>query len=262
MTQNLCKSRHTVAVRLKLISLTLVGLYALVLFVVDVRAQSKSTEELRVLFIGNSLTYENDLPDIVKVLAEKGAGKRLKYKMIAKPNFGLIDHWDGSEAREEIARKKWDVVVLQQGPSASSEGRESLLKYSRLFADDIRKAGAKPALYMVWPSAARFNDFDRVSESYALAAKETGAILFRVGDAWRAAWQSEPGLRLYSSDQFHPSYVGSYLAALVIVTQLCELPPDRLKTDHLPSGKQLDHLTVSQLTLLHKAAMQVTTEPR
>lgn len=181
-------------------------------------------DKLRILFIGNSLTYANDLPAMIQALAESTGRVRLEYKTVALPDYGLAEHWNQGGARRLIRKRGWDVVVLQQGPSASDEGRAALLKYSRLFSEEIRQAGARPALYMVWPSQGRSGDFDRSSESYVLAAKENGALLFPVGDAWRAALRRDAHLALYASDGLHPSPAGSYLAALVAYEQLFGQP--------------------------------------
>ena len=180
----------------------------------------RPSNKLRVLFIGNSLTYANDLPAMIRALAESTGQKQLEYQTVALPDYGLEQHWKQGDARRSIAKGRWDVVVLQQGPSASAEGRAALLKYTRLFSEEIKRAGARPALYMVWPSQGRLIDFDRSSESHVLAARENGAKLLPVGDAWRAAWRRDPNLALYSTDAFHPSPAGSYLAALVVYEQL------------------------------------------
>lgn len=183
------------------------------------QAQQQPPKELRVLFIGNSFTFGNDLAAIVEALAASRRQK-LIHESVTFPNLSLEDHWNRGEAQRVIARGKWDVVVLQQGPSALEESRVALLEYTRRFSKLIRAVGAKPALYMVWPSRARFGDFDRVVESYRLAAKEVNGILLPAGQAWREAWKREAGLALYDRDNFHPSVAGSYLAALVIYQKL------------------------------------------
>ena len=81
---------------------------------------------------------------------------------------------------------------------------------------------------MVWPSQARFFDFDGVSNSYATAAESSDGLLFPAGEAWRAAWRRDPGLVLYGPDEFHPSAMGSYLAALVMFEQLADIDPRTL----------------------------------
>ena len=181
---------------------------------------SHPTDQLRVLFIGNSLTYSNDLPSFVQAFAQSRAQKPLAFKGVTFANFSLEDHWNQGDARKAIAQGRWDVIVLQQGPSASNEGRALLLEYSRRFAKEIRLVKAKPALYMVWPSASRMQDFNGVIESYTRAAEEIEGLLFPVGEAWLKAWKQDPKLELYSSDGLHPTVAGTYLAASVIYEYL------------------------------------------
>jgi hypothetical protein len=180
---------------------------------------------LTVLFIGNSLTAANDLPGMVEAMA-RAAGVEVRCTVVAKPNFSLEDHWNDGEARRAIARGGWSYVVLQQGPSALPESRVLLHEYARRFDGEIRRAKARPALFMVWPSEARRGDFGGVSQSYTGAATLIGGELLPVGEAWRAAWRRDPSLALYGPDGFHPSRLGSSLAALVILNRLSgRIPP-------------------------------------
>jgi hypothetical protein len=79
---------------------------------------------------------------------------------------------------------------------------------------------------MVWPSSDRRADFDAVSLSYAGAATLVGGALLPAGDAWRAAWRRDPRLALYGPDGFHPSPLGSSLAAMVALNELAgRMPP-------------------------------------
>jgi hypothetical protein len=172
----------------------------------------------RILFIGNSLTYANDLPAMVCAMAN-AAGKRAVCESIAKPDYGLEEHWNEKSAQRVIARG-WDVVVLQQGPSALPESRRLLIQYARRFDEEIRKSGARTAVYMVWPSRARRGDFPGVSQSYTAAAAAVKGLLLPAGDAWRAAWALDGQLPLYGPDGFHPSPSGTYLAALVAYQQM------------------------------------------
>ena len=176
-----------------------------------------------VLFVGNSLTYANDLPEMVRALA-LSAGVTLRVGMVAYPDWSLEDHWNGGDARSAI-RRHWDVVVLQQGPSALPESRTLLIDYTRRFAGEIRAAGARPALYAVWPSLSRAGDWNASSESYRLAARDVDGLLLPASEAWRAAWGTDPSLGLYASDGLHPSVAGTYAAALVIYARLLDRSP-------------------------------------
>jgi hypothetical protein len=177
----------------------------------------------RILFIGNSLTYQNDLPGMVATLA-RAAGHAVVCESVARPDYGLEEHWNSGEARKAIAAGRWDIVVLQQGPSALPESRRLLVDYTRRFDAEIKKAGARTALYMVWPSRQRRGDTEAVSQSYRAAARAVDAMLLPAGDAWRDAWAIDRDLPLYAADNFHPSGMGSYLAALVAYRHLIGKP--------------------------------------
>ncbi|MEO5509792.1 MAG: hypothetical protein ABIS27_04125 [Longimicrobiales bacterium] len=174
----------------------------------------------RVLFIGNSLTYANDLPHALANIVS-AAGDQIITDMVAYGDYALVDHYNGtSEARAKIPSRKWDYVVMQQGPSSVQLSRDTLIVGARLFNPSIRAAGAMPAMYMVWPSKDRLSFFGDVIESYRLAAVDINAAIFPVGAAWQAAWSTDPSLPLYSSDNFHPSTMGTYLAAIVMYEQI------------------------------------------
>jgi hypothetical protein len=172
-----------------------------------------------VLFVGNSLTASNDLPAMVDAIA-RASGAAVASTAIVFPGVSLEDHWMRGDALRAIERGGWTFVVLQQGPSALPDSRVQLRASVRRFDERVRRAGARTALYMVWPASSRSGDFDAVIESYARAASDVGARLIPSGDRWRAAWRRDPSLALYGPDGFHPSPLGSCLAAATIVRAL------------------------------------------
>ena len=198
---------------------------AIVSATISTGAQTPAVRPLRILFSGNSLTESNDLPGIVTRLAMADGQPQPLTRMVAVGGFSLEDHWNQGDARRAIRAGPWDFVVLQQGPSALPESRQLLVAYARRFGDAITKAGARPAMYMVWPSLSRPSDFGGVSESYRAAAKAIGAVVLGAGEAWSLTLQRQRGLPLYSSDGLHPTFAGSYLAALVIYQGLFARSP-------------------------------------
>jgi hypothetical protein len=178
-----------------------------------------------ILFIGNSLTYWNDLPLIVQAVFDTAGGDRYEVGMIAAPDVSLEDHWNDGAARSHIERGGWEIVVLQQGPSSLPDSRLLLRDYVTRFSGPIKAIGARPALYSVWPSRLRQGDFDRAIESYTLAAADVGGILFPVATAWRATWRRDSTIVLYEPDGLHPSVAGSYLAALVMYGVIANKTP-------------------------------------
>jgi len=184
-----------------------------------------------ILFVGNSLTYWNDLPLIVQAVFDAARGTSYDVGMVAFPDVSLEDHWLDGTARQEIERGGWQIVVLQQGPSSLPESRTLLRDYVGRFSERIKSIGARPALYSVWPSQSRQADFDRAIESYKLAADDVGGMYFPVAAAWRAVWQRDSTVALYSPDGLHPSVAASYLAALVIYGVIANKTPVGLPSE-------------------------------
>lgn len=182
---------------------------------------SKSLEPLppggiHVLFVGNSLTYVNDLPGTVAALGAS-VGDTIRVSDATGPDLALIDHLNGgSNAVAQIQLGGWKYVVLQQGPSTLSINRDSLILWTKMFDPYIKAAGARAALLMVWPSSDRAAFFDDVRISYQQAAQAVNGMFMPAGQAWLAAWANDPSLQLYGSDGYHPSALGTYVAALVI----------------------------------------------
>jgi hypothetical protein len=191
----------------------------------------------RILFIGNSLTYYNAFPAMFAALADSAGMEAPRVEQVALPDYGLKEHWEDGRAAEAIRGGCWDVVVLQQGPSAQAESRALLLDYAGRFDALVRSRGGRPALFAVWPSQSRAGDFERAIESYVLAAESVDGILLPAATAWLEAWARDPGLDLYA-DALHPSAEGSYLAALVMVGRLYGLSPVGLSAglDYRPRG--------------------------
>ena len=209
--------------RLRAVRLTL-------LLVAAVSCGSTSSEpvpdpDLRILFIGNSLTYENDLPGLVEQLGRSDPSRPTTVSSVAFGGYNLEDHWNRGDALAAIRQGGWDLVVLQQGPSALPESRDNLIEWSGRFAGEIRKVGARPALYMVWPPLDAAADWDAVTGSYAAAAEASHAVLFPAGEALRAAYNANPGLPLFAGDRFHPAPLGSEGAALVIYSVAANVSP-------------------------------------
>ncbi len=167
-----------------------------------------------VLFIGNSLTYFNNMPDIVAAIS-LGADDDppVRVAMVAFPNFSLEDHWNRGDALDAINEGEWDVVVLQQGPSTLPASRAHLVEWAGRFAERIREVGARPALLSVWPTDGTEAGYDATLESYSAAADAVDGILVPAGEAWREAHARNPELTLTIVDGFHPSLLGSVIAA-------------------------------------------------
>ena len=178
----------------------------------------------RVLFVGNSLTYVNDLPAMVTAIG-LAAGDTIVTKTLAYPDWGLQDHWEKGAAPEEIASDSWDFVVMQQGPSSLEASRIDLLLWAGKLGDLAHIHHACPAMYEVWPAKGDLASFDAVRDHYAEAADSIDGLFLPAGEAWRQAWFTNADFVLYGPDNFHPSPLGTYLAALTIYAGLTNSSP-------------------------------------
>ncbi len=207
----------------------------------------------RVLFIGNSLTYTNDLPGTVAAVALAG-GDTIEVQTVAGPNLALIDHVAGqTNAVDVIQSGQWDYVVLQQGPTPLPLYRDTLILATKWLQPYIQSAGARSAQLMVWPSATKRASFDDVRLSNQLAAKSVGGLLLPAGEAWRAAWAAGPRVALYGADGFHPSELGTYLTALVVYEGLTGKDVTTLPPRITMGGKRLQ-IPTATVRLLQRAA--------
>jgi len=191
---------------------------------------------VKVLFIGNSLTYENDLPRTVAQLAQSAGLPQCYCVTIAYPNFALEDHWDFREAVTALEDQKWDFVVMQQGPSALAESRTYLITWAVVFDELIEQNGAQPVMYGVWPARERKFDFPNVSDAYRAAADSIGGLFAPAGAAWENAWARDSTLPLYGPDNFHPSAMGTYLASLVVFERLYAHTPVGVQAQAVVDG--------------------------
>jgi len=204
---------------------------------------------LKILFVGNSLTYYNDLPSLVSEIAKED-GVTVSYKTIAFPDFSIDDHLAGNSISNVFKKERFDLLIAQQGPSALPESREileaSAIKLSKMCAPYKTDL----ALYMVWPELSRKYAYDDVIASYSNAAEKSNALLCPAGLAWKIALEKDQTLPLYGPDQFHPSIHGSVLAAMVIYATVNE----KKDFDFLKTSKWKD-ISDSQLEVMKEAAL-------
>lgn len=176
-------------------------------------------KELRVLFVGNSLTYYNNLPQLVQ---ERAAQKGIKITtdILAKPNYALIDHWNDGIVQTKINQGNFDFVIVQQGPSSQAEGRTLLLQYGKKITALCKTNKTQLVFFMVWPSLQYYQTFDGVIVNYREAAIENDALLCPVGEVWKSHFEETENFDYYGPDGFHPSLKGSQVAADLIVSSL------------------------------------------
>lgn len=189
-------------------------------------------QPIKVLFIGNSYTYVNDLPWWIQQLAASAKETRsLETEMVVFGGASLKSHWNSGKALRQIRAKRWDYVVLQEQSTLPITNPQEMYKYARLFNTEIKQVHAQTLFYLTWARQNRPETQQILTNAYITIARELKAKVAPVGIAWQKIRAANPNLHLYYSDQSHPSPIGSYVAACVFYTILYEKNPLGLSRD-------------------------------
>lgn len=192
----------------------------------DVRDRFDSRPERTVLFVGNSRTYYNDMPYMVRRIADSAsAPHRYSIEMHALGGATLQDHLSDPEVLALLA-KRWDTVVLQEqsGLQVDNAAAKNLVSVATQLISKAREAGSNVAMFITWryfdeAYAALFPDQGRemhetIQRKHHELAAAIGVDLVNVGLVWERVRALKPSFSLYADDN-HPSVHGSYLAALM-----------------------------------------------
>jgi hypothetical protein len=204
---------------------------------------------MRTLFIGNSFTARNNLPDMIAQLA-RSAGHRLDWKLISAGGASLRRHWNKGVAVQEIQEGNYDRVVLQEQSTLPVKNAKRMHENVRLFDNAIRQSGARTALYMTWARQHAPEAQDVIADAYASIANELDADVIPTGLVWQRVLRLPRHPVLHDRDGSHPTLAGSYLAACCAVAVLFKANPVGLWAP--------DAVTAADATLLQHAARNVT----
>ncbi len=169
---------------------------------------------LKLLFIGNSHTYVNDLPALVRELARED-GCEAQVVMIAHGGWYLFQHVKEPDVRFNIRFGGYDYVILQEH-SHPFDRIEDYKEAAETLAGWAREAGARPVIYGTCAMEAQEPEQERMNRVNRELAEELGAVLAPVGESWWDYKRSHPELKLYAEDGAHASLSGSEYAAKVI----------------------------------------------
>lgn len=183
-------------------------------------------ETVRVLFIGNSYTFYNDLPAMLAALGEK-RGVRFENTVNATGSASLASHWQGGSGKE-LETGRYDYVVLQDQSIIPSIHPEMTIRFGGEFCRAAQANHCRPVFLLTWGRLATSKNkmvFDsamqrQLTTAYSRAAVEGHALVAPAGEAWRLAYASIPGCRLHLDDGSHPNAYGTYLSACVLFRTL------------------------------------------
>lgn len=230
-------------------------------------------DTVNILWIGNSYTYFNDLPTMMKDIAST--------RNIVVNNTKLLkggERWAGHLANkgvvDTIAMGGWDYVVLQEFSSNPSNSTkyvaENVYPYALKLDSLVHEYSpdAETVLYMTWghregnvrPTSYPLDDTyesmqNRLTTSYIDLAYDLDAMCAPVGMAWQTLRKDYPDIELYVPDKFHPSLEGSWLGANTIFATLYQKPFTSKAPEGIPSSHAEIMQKVAQQTVEDNAGL-------
>jgi len=233
---------------------------------------------VRILFLGNSYTYFNNLPHMLEQLTASARLRRsVQGTMVVEGGATLRDHWEQGKALALLRQKHWDYVVLQEqsnlGVAYFVDGQSRITnapdfqKYALRFHRAIQEVGAKTVLFQTWAREdAPERDQAMLNHIYGSVAKEIQCQLVPVGMAWQETRKANAAVPLFAADGSHPAPAGTYLTACCFFATLFGRDPAgltrtisgrALDTEGKPSGSRQDvlvQLDQATATLLQRKA--------
>ena len=203
-------------------------------------ADEPTVNPMNVLFIGNSYTHMNGMPEIFEKIA---VSKKIKInvEMSAKSSHTFKMHCNRPEMFEKIRSKKWDYVVIQGFSRELMYSYEQIdtasIPYFNKIVDSIHANNpcTNILLYMTWgykngsdliPETDTYLKMaDRVANGYKYLSNIYDVPIVPVGDVWRNIREKQPQIGLYTEDDQHPTIYGSFLAACSFYSAIFKSSP-------------------------------------
>lgn len=198
----------------------------------------------RVLFLGNSYTASNNLPNLVSQMATN-TGDILIYDSNTPGGYRFMNHASNTTTLNKINADNWDFVTLQAQSQETSwseaQMQTELYPYATQLVTAIRanNACSQPLFYMTWgrengdaqncefvPWVCTYEGMDdAIKNTYTFMAEDNTSEVAPVGAVWRYLRTNHPEVDLYSGDGSHPSLAGSYAAACAFYTMIYKKDP-------------------------------------
>ncbi len=189
-------------------------------------------KEYSVLFIGNSYTYCNDMPEVIFKSICDAAGYNVKVDSVTRGGYYLFQFADstdeyGSIVKDKLSANEYDFIILQDQSGNPAKTPSNFISGARAIVRKIEKySDAKIVFFETWGykeghhllpthggDTAKMEMKNRAA--YTAIAKEVGADVALVGVAFKDVYENSR-VEIYDPDFSHPSKSGSVLAACTI----------------------------------------------
>jgi hypothetical protein len=187
----------------------------------------QSTAQVAMLFMGNSHTSVNGLPNMVAAMVRAASPGRT-VEAVEAPGWMLLGERSRDSASLALLRSRtWRFVVLQAQEYSSSGLFEYPIDGAVALAQQSRAAGALPILFPEWPRRG-IAETQRIYDLHLSIARAAPACVPPIPQAWDLSIARHPEIVLHAADGNHSAPAGAFLAALVIATTMTGFAPDRL----------------------------------
>lgn len=180
----------------------------------------------KLLFIGNSHTYFNDMPQMVAELFRICLQEEILPVMLTHGGMTLRWHAEQEQTRFNLQYGGYDYLIFQQA-THPFDGKEALIRSAKNLLALAPPNGPKPVAYMTWAQKDRPQDQAELTDAFFSLARQLDILLAPAGLIWERMRAACPEAELYYRDGAHASPLGSYLAAvsiLMVTADLTELP--------------------------------------
>lgn len=169
---------------------------------------------MKILFIGNSHTFYNDMPYIFKQICQEN-NIDVDVTMLARGYKGLDYHAREPETRFNILYGNYDYIILQHLQSGFDK---DVLYNSAKKIKDIANISNNNRifLYMTWTLKSERDKQPELTDGYFEAGKKLDVPVIPVGVVWWNYFDKFPKKNLYFRDDKHASPLGSTLTAYTI----------------------------------------------
>lgn len=195
---------------------------------------------MRILMLGNSYTFYNDLPNVLaaltgaEVVAHTRGGAHLAEQCNPATEMG-------ARTQAALQNERWDYVVLQEYSNGPITSPAQFRQNTTALCEQARAAGATPVLYATWAYqqggrqltsyGMNYDEmYRRMHEAYARAAEDNAALMADVG----TRFYERTGEDIYAPDGSHPNAAGTQIAAECIAETIMNhhrLSFPRIRTD-------------------------------
>lgn len=197
---------------------------------------------MKILFIGNSYTYYNDMPKIFESLARDN-GKSVAVFSVTKGGRKLVAYENNEdpitvELDSQIKANHFDFCFIQEQSILPATDPDTFLKGVEIVVQKLKGHAEKLVMYQTWGRKEGSETLEKhrwstkamtelLAESYQMVANRYNALISPVGYSFLKITEQNPEINLHNPDLSHPSYEGSCLSALThYCTVFGEIPSD------------------------------------